>query len=345
LAWVPFFLLYVLFTVIHYETSLGHALEFSTRVVGSAALLAVGVWWLTGKYSWPARLRLSFYGVHLGVGSLYAIGWMALAAAGSAVLYGPGEFMAWFRSPILGWQFVMGLWLYGMVAGVCYAVRIRDRLFREERAAAHAEALATRARLAALRAQLNPHFLFNSLHSLSTLVAHDTAAAEQAIERLGDLLRYSLDEASADDVRLVDEWEFTRNYLALEQLRLNEPLQVDANLDEEALDCWVPSFTLQPLVENAVRHGIVPRGGGGTVAISATTDGSTLVIRVQDDGQGASLQEVFRANGLGLVALQRRLESRYAGEAKLSVDTAPGAGFAVTIRVPVEIRPRLPASS
>ena len=336
LAWTPFWVIYALVGVVHAGLPIGEAVFVSTCTVGCAAILAVGVWWITGRYTWPAELRLRFYAAHLALGTAYAFLWPAMYDLLSSLLSGRPVVWQALRGQMIGWQMLIGLWLYGLVAGVSYAVRIRRRLLEEERVAAHAEAVAARARLAALRAQLNPHFLFNALHSLAALIRHNTAAAEQAVEQLGHLLRYSLDEADAEHVRLADELAFTRDYLALERLRLNRPLEVKEQLDDAALDCHVLPFTLQPLVENAVRHGVDSRVAAPQIAITAGSSGGRLRIQVCDNGPGAADYDIDKPERMGLRSLRERLSASYGQHASLSFETAPGEGFCATVELPVD---------
>ena len=239
---------------------------------------------------------------------------------------------AW-HSPVLAWNILMGSWLYLIVAGLSYGIRTQQRLNRQAAAEAEARMLAERAQLAALRARLNPHFLFNALHTVSSLVTSDPAAADDAIERLGGLLRYALDEGE-HEVPLESEWAFTRDYLAFERLRLGERLRTRANLEPAALAVDVPLLVLQPLVENAVRHAIAPRSDGGTIGINASVHNGSLVLRVDDDGPGAGAQDLGLSRGIGLPSLKRRLEVRYGADAHMDIRTAPGAGFSVTVVLP-----------
>jgi sensor histidine kinase YesM len=195
--------------------------------------------------------------------------------------------------------------------------------------------LAERAQLAALRARLNPHFLFNALHTVSSLVATDPAAADDAIERLGNLLRYALDE-STDEIPLEREWAFTRDYLSFERLRLGDRLRVREAIDADARSTDVPLLVLQPLVENAVRHAVAVSPGGGTIQISAHVEHGTLRLSVEDDGPGGDRPGIESSRGLGLRALKRRLDVRYGAQARVDIRTAPGAGFAVTVVLPAE---------
>lgn len=337
-AWLPLFLLWCLF-ILTYTPSrpLGGVLLGALNSVGWAGLLGIGAWWLTGRFPWPEALRPRFYLLHLLAGVLYATLWVIATYTVGALLDGQIDILQRLRSSrVLGWQFILGLVLYGLVAGISYAVRTRRRLQEQERLAARAEALAVEARLRALRAKLHPHFLFNCLHSLSSLVGENPAGAGRAVERLGDLLRYTLDEDDRDTVPLSEEWAFTRDYLELERLRYGDRLSVEPDLDEIALSCQVPPFTLQPLVENAVRHAVAERSKGGVIRVTARRDDVRLRLRVADDGPGIDAPSLDRAHGHGLRSIRQRLRYLYDGRAELTIETSPGAGFAVSLYIPAE---------
>ncbi len=141
-----------------------------------------------------------------------------------------------------------------------------------------------------------------------------------------------------DEVSLAEEWEFVRNYLALETLRLGSRLRVDAAIEEDGLECVVPAFCLQPLVENAIRHAVAPRAGGGTIWIKAALGNGKLRLEVQDDGPG-TVPDAGRTNErLGLRLVRQRLEALYGERAQFEVATSPGAGFRVLLTIPVARR-------
>ncbi len=297
----------------------------STVAIGAAALLGLAVWRLTGRYVWPEQPPFSFYAMHLLVGSLFAVLWMLPVFAAEALRRHVG-LRAIAQGPHLPASFAIGLWIYGLVTGVCYAVRTRGRLRDQER-------LAAEARLAALRRQLNPHFLFNALHSLAVLVRNDAAAAQGAIEQLGELLRYTLAETDADEVPLSEEWRFTKTYLDLEQIRFGTRLSVTDEVAPETLSHLVPTFTLQILTENAVRHGIGPSAAGGVVGIRSSVRDGTLTLQVSDTGAGARDDSADR-RGRGLPLLRERLTGLYGDRASLVTRTVAGQGFTATVTLP-----------
>ena len=281
-AWLPFFVLWLIFAM-QLGMPFRLALPRSLYAIGSAAILGLFV----SKFcaARPLELRPRFYAIQLAAASLYAVVWAAGMAAADAR---PTP-----RPMLVGW-FVEGVWIYAIIAGVSYAFQMQRSL--------------AAARLDALRARLHPHFLFNALHTVGALVRHDPAEAESAVEKLGDMLRYTLREGEGDAVSFSEEWEFTRRYLEFEQLRYGDRLRVKADIDPRALDCSAPTFALQTLVENAVRHSIDTRAEGGEVEISARRNGERLQIRVRDDG-GDGAQAT--GNGFGLAALRERLYSVY----------------------------------
>lgn len=333
LAWALAAVTYALILVAQGYTTPFEGITSSAVTMGVAGIAGVGVWWLSGRYPLPERLHPRFFVRHflfgagyagLCVGTLYL--WLLIAAGATIAAMVMATAAAWMLA-----QYQM---LYVVVAGVSYQIRTLRRLRAQQLTVARAEAAAVRAQLVALRSQLNPHFLFNSLHSLSTLVRHDPDAAERAIEQLGALLRYALDRGGSERVYLDDEWSFTRTYLDLEQMRLGPRLHVVAELTDDALDCVVPPFLLQPLIENAVRHGIASRPNGGRIDVRAAVQSGRLEIEVHDDGAGADPTTVDDAGGVGLRAVREQLRSRYDGRGSLVVDTAPGQGFHVRVELP-----------
>jgi hypothetical protein len=344
LGWIGYTLAWcaaALFWSIAAATGIGRspieALPFGALAMGSAGVMGVGVWWLAGRLPWGSN-RPRFYAVHgaalVAFSLLYTSSSFWIDVAGGRI----AEAIAAARSsPILVWSLLMGTWLYLLIAGLSYAIRTDRSMRAQEAAAAEARVLAQQAQLAALRAQVNPHFLFNALHTVGALVSIDPARADQALEMLGDLLRYVLD--SEDEVAFAQEWRFTQHYLGFEQLRLGERLRVDMQADDEAFDMMVPPLILQPLVENAVRHGIADRSEGGRVDLSARIERGQLVLRVKDDGPAAAPPATESGAGLGLRSIRRRLAALY-GERAFVEAGASGDGFTATIALPVDRQAR-----
>ncbi|MEM1183024.1 MAG: histidine kinase [Acidobacteriota bacterium] len=212
----------------------------------------------------------------------------------------------------------------------------------------------TQARLSALKAQLQPHFLFNTLHSISTLMEDDVPAARRMIAGLADLLRTSLAEPAGELVSLEEELEMVRAYLGIEGIRFADRLEVTYDFDDGALRARVPHLILQPLVENAVRHGISQLSSGAEITVGARRDGDAVVISVEDNGPGPSSAEALgsgtphfdpvsgsprQVGGLGLRNVRERIEAFYGGEAQLELDERPGGGCLCRLTLPFGTQP------
>jgi sensor histidine kinase YesM len=321
LAWLAATFFWALAAAAGSSTSPLETLPYASGAMGTAAVLGVGVWYLTARVEWDWRSP-SFYIAHSAAlilfSVIYSTSWILFEAL-------RGRFAEAVRqlrtSPILFWSLLMGSWLYLVVAGISYAIRAQRRT-------AEARVLAQQAQLAALRAQINPHFLFNALHSVGALVTSDPARADKALESLGDLLRYAL--GTGEEVLFSQEWRFTQDYLAFEHLRLGDRLRVDADVDPAAMSFMVPPLLLQPLVENAVRHGIADRPEGGRIELRATVDDSRLVLHVSNDANGESSHG---GEGVGLGSVRRRLEALYGDRATVVADRA-SSRFHVRVEIP-----------
>jgi LytS/YehU family sensor histidine kinase len=185
--------------------------------------------------------------------------------------------------------------------------------------------------------QLQPHFLFNTLHAISALIPEEAKPARRMLARLGELLRMSLDHEETQEVTLREELAFLEPYLEIEQARLQDRLTVVMEIAPETLDARVPHLILQPLVENAIRHGIAPRIAPGRVEISATkgADGRFLHLEVRDDGQGVNADNQVRTRrGVGLSNIKSRLEQLYNSEHRFALENHSEKGVVVKITIP-----------
>jgi two-component system LytT family sensor kinase len=283
------------------------------------------------------RMRLKALAVHacaaLVFTAVHAVGMLAVRAA----LFGP---------PHLGWLGAFQRlhltnldWLlmtYTTVVGFTYAVGY----YREAQArAVHEAQLQTslvEARLRTLQAELHPHFLFNTLHAISTLVHTNPESADRMISRLSDLLRLTFDRSGAARVALQEELEFLQKYLEIEQTRFQDRLTVRYEIDPATLDAEVPRLILQPIVENAIKHGVSPRTGPGLVQIGSHVDGDRLWLEVRDNG--ASFSGAMRGTnraGVGLANTRDRLECLY-GDAQTLEFSDGDEGVAVRITLPLK---------
>lgn len=203
-------------------------------------------------------------------------------------------------------------------------------------AAERARAEASDAQLAALQAQVNPHFLFNALNTIAALVRTDPRAAERTTENLALILRRTLDRTHRTDCTVDDEIDYLRAWLAVERERYGERLRVDFDVDSSAADLRIPTMTLQPLVENSLKHGIAGKLEGGRVSVTVRREADRLRLMVEDDGAGFPREP---REGTGLVNLRRRLETIYGPAAELRIDRPP-AGARVMVELPAS-RPQL----
>jgi sensor histidine kinase YesM len=327
-VWLTFALVWTLAGSASSGIAVADTLPYGLLAMGSAALMGLAIWRLTERIP-PDWRSVRFYITHaiafVLFGAIYSTSGLLMDLAAGRIGIGIQQLRT---SPVLLWNLLMATWLYLMIAASAYAVRAQQRLRAHEKAAAEARLLTERAQLTALRAQVNPHFLFNALHSIGALVTINPALADRALEQLGDMLRYVL--GADEEVLLAQEWRFTSDYLAIEELRLGDRLRVHAHVDEEAVAVLVPPLILQPLVENAVRHGIANRPEGGHVRITARLDGAELHLEVADDGCGAA---EGNGSGFGLESVRRRLAASYGERASVRVNRA-SSGFAVSIAVP-----------
>ena len=228
--------------------------------------------------------------------------------------------------------------VYAAVVGIVYSLTDRARLRVRERDAARLAQQLSEAQLASLRMQLRPHFLFNSLNAIMALVRDaETGRAVAALGLLSDMLRTTLDAGARHEVSLGDEIAFTRQYLAMEQLRFGERLQVTYDVPTELLDAVVPQFVLQPFVENSIKHGILDRRRGGSIDISARVHDRELHLTVVDDGVGlGGASASARGSGVGLTNSRLHLAHLYGDRATLRVAAgADGVGVAVEVTLPL----------
>jgi two-component sensor histidine kinase len=343
-GWIPFAALYAAALTTTKTLPPGRALIAGVFYVIPIACFGVGVWWLSGVLIARRAKILTTVVVHVLAALATTFAWLGIEIGQIALQAGLSAALAASQT-FAGFEVLDGLFIYGVLAAGSHAIRMSSRLREEEARASRAEALRMRAELAALRGQLNPHFLFNTLHTLTALVSREPETAEHALERFGDMLRYVLDvkRAAREDVTLAEELRFVRDYLSLEQLRLGDRLRVTEAIDPETLDCVIPSLTLQPLVENAIKHAVAPRAQGGTIEIHASLDGDSLVLDVRDDGPGAEQGKVDAAPGMGLRAVRQRLETRYGRDASFGVTTKPHAGFVVRAAIPAHVGTLLPS--
>ena len=233
-------------------------------------------------------------------------------------------------------QFHLDLLIYGATLGVSYAVsyyfRYREREFRTSQL----EAQLAQAQLQTLKMQLHPHFLFNTLNGIAGLVRDSrNKAAVDMLAGLSDLLRYTLENAGKQEVALKEELESLELYLDIQQMRFSDRLKVEMHIEPEALDALVPNLILQPLVENAIRHGVSRRAGSGVVGVSARRNEGSLRISIYDDGLGLKRDDgAATVEGVGLSNTRARLAQLYGERQRFSLSEREGGGVEANLVIP-----------
>jgi two-component system LytT family sensor kinase len=232
-------------------------------------------------------------------------------------------------------RFQFELLTYALVLLGLLAVTWYRRLQERDLAASRLQAQLSQAELLALKMQLHPHFLFNTLHAISVLIRENPTEAQRTVSLLGDLLRATLATAGVQEVTLAEELKFLRRYLEIEEIRFQDRLTVRFEIDPAVEHSLVPNLILQPLVENAVRHAVEPRAQPGTVVVRAGRVNGSLELAVLDDGPGVEVPGTPQGNGIGLSTTRARLEGLYGDQGQLLLEPRPEGGLAVVVRIPL----------
>jgi hypothetical protein len=311
----------------------GAALAFAVPLMVFYSFVVLSAWWMCrrhpigGASSWKSVIA------QLSVAIQASAVWVAMAAVW-AVFLNRWVYDGLSRASMLrdlGVLYATGIPLYLLSAVAHYLYLAFEARHAAERRVLHTEVTAREAELRALRAQLNPHFLFNSLNSINALVGSDPEGARRMCEGLGDFLRRTLALGARDSVTLGEELALVERYLGIEQVRFGERLRVERAVDPDAAICRVPPLLLQPLVENAIKHGIQDMVDGGAIRIEARREGELLRVVVENPVDEAA--PARRGEGLGLENVRRRLEVFGARDARLH-SARKGDRFRVTLTLP-----------
>lgn len=297
-------------------------IQAAVSSVSAGAIVAFLVYRFVRRVPWPRRLRLSFVLINVVAAIATTALWIGLSIAIESLFTGS---LLNTRTGTMFWRerVSMGLYLYAVIAAITYPVHAAAR-------AAQAEALAARTQLAALRAQMQPHFLFNALHTVVQLIPLDPNRAVEAAELIADLLRATVDE-SRDEVTLEEEWRFVSRYLALERIRFGDRLVIRSDFAEGVLEDRVPAFALQTLVENAVQHGAARRVAATEIAVIASGSASELTLSVRNTDDGA---HATSTGGTGLRRLRERLGALYGDAARLECGPTDDGAYEALLVVP-----------
>ena len=323
------------------------------------AILTVGIFWLSSRVSLEPKGNragrvLLFLGLGLATAMLVDVAMHLVRESlfdfppprgrrGPPVTWRTGIARLWFLDDLIVYFAVLAT---GIARDIFARYRARhDETVRLTAQAAQLQAQLAEARLAVLSAQLNPHFLFNTLHAVSSLVERDPRGVRRMIARLSELLRVTLEGTNEQEIPLSRELELLRLYLDIMEVRFQGKLTVNVDPDDDVMDALVPSFVLQPLVENAVMHGVSKADGAGRIELRARRDADDLVITVRDNGPGISPQAPAGvpsadhprgpgSGGVGLRTTRARLEQLYGTEPMLSLRPAAGGGTVAEVVLP-----------
>lgn len=307
-------------------------------------------WGLIAPFVVAADRRLPFsdrqlarrLAAHVLLSVVFSLLYVYVAAALRATLLlvpWDGVFTLRLLTNALSGMYLWGWLIYWVILGGWLALNYYERFVTSELRRERLERRFSEARLNNLRLQLDPHFLFNALNTVSSQVERDPRLARRMIEHLGDLLRLSLDSKDQQEVTLAEELGFLDHYLAIQRIRFGDHLRIETDVAPDVRRASVPSLILQPLVENAVRHGLASRASGGTVTVSARTAGDRLEIRVQDDGVG--LPHGWRLEtgaGVGLSVTRERIAELHPnGSSRFTVTSRASGGTNVDISLPLRL--------
>lgn len=295
--------------------------------------------------------------VHLAAGVLFTVGHLAIKAftpygywdpayrEWTSAIWDPHTHalrISWMIAKRMFWGNVVDdvSGAYIPIALIAHAVAYYSRFKERELRATQLEGQLTKAHLQALKSQLQPHFLFNTLNSISALMMTDVGAADRMMASLGDLLRMSLDEDGSHMTTLAREIEFLSVYLEIERIRFEDKLHVRVDAAPDCLDAQVPHLLLQPLVENAVKHGISKLSDAGEIEVVAKRDGDHLQVFIRDSGPGLSVPDALTStSGLGLRITKERLSTLYGGEQAFEIRNRAERGVEVSVRIPFSVVP------
>jgi len=279
---------------------------------------------------------------HLFLGPVVAVAYSYVEAVLKALL-GVGAWSRLSGSTVISGALKEMFWsmlVYCLIVGVWEAYLYHQRFVSAELKMERLQRNFSEARLNALRMQLDPHFLFNALNTVSSQVEREPKLARRMIEHLGDLLRLSLNTQGVQEISLAEELAFLDHYLAIQKIRFGEALKIEMRIDRDVKDALVPSLFIQPLAENAIRHGISKRTRGGSIILSAQRVGEKLVLQVSDDGVGLPEGWSFQSHkGLGLSVTRERFAGLYPDSTSLfDVRRRPEGGTEVYISLPLRKR-------
>jgi two-component sensor histidine kinase len=339
----------------HREISWGQAFYWSFGDWYEWALLSPIIFWACRRFRFDRASWQKSLAVHL-FGGLVLSGVHAVMCALAAVLQGwvTGKAIAFGTSlhGLLANRTHYNLAVYALIVCAWHAWDYYRKFREREVEATELAGRLAQAQLQALRMQLNPHFLFNTLNAVSSLMLKDVQAANKMLSRLGDLLRLTLESNHRQEVPLRQEIDFLRRYLDIEQIRFGERLQLKMEIDPSTLEAAVPNLILQPLVENAIRHAIEPQEAAGQIELRSLRDNGRLILHVADNGPGLTLKTAKAAEvsqdgreRVGLNNTRARLRKLYGENQQFDLNGNAMGGATASLSIPFHLAPTSPATS
>jgi two-component system, LytTR family, sensor kinase len=329
------------------SNSLGRPITWGEAISGpledwyAYGLLSLPVIWLARRYPPEGGSRWTTAAIHLAAALAFSLAWVVLRSLIGVVdssLVGDSATFQEIFSPLMVKTFPFNLLIYGVIVSVSHALDYYRKYHERTVQTLELEKHLTEARLQALLHQLKPHFLFNTLNGIASLMHTDVDAADRMLVRLSELLRITMSHTGAPQTTLREEVAFLERYLDIERIRFRDRLEVSISIDEAAIDALVPSLILQPIIENAVRHGIEPQSRTGRVEIKGVREADRLILTVSDNGSGMP-EGVPKREGIGLANTRARLRELYDDMQKFELVNRAEGGLCVRMAIPFNTAP------
>ncbi|MDB6032208.1 MAG: yehU 2 [Verrucomicrobiales bacterium] len=304
------------------------------------AVLSLIVFWVCRTFYDPEKKWWRYIGIHVVLGTIISLAHVGICATGAIIegtLKETGHTWTHLTQIVFFNHFHFDWFVYAAIVSVWHAMDSYRRFRDREVQAIALEARLARSQLQMLKTQLQPHFLFNTLHGISALNHEDPKGANRMLARLSSLLRLTLEQDSAQEVSLEAELEFLGHYLEIEKVRLGDRLTVKMDIAPDTLEASVPNLLLQPIVENAIRHAISPYAAPGHIWITSSREKGVLSLIVRDSGPGLTGQPLRL--GVGLTNTQERLRQLYGEKSALDLANSESGGLTVTVSLPFRPKP------
>lgn len=300
------------------------------------ALLSIPLWYFCKRLPFDKSRIFWFFGVHLFGSVLFSGIWLTSSYLVHWVMMPTYAFKALWAQAVYFWQFLDGLTKYGLLAGIFYTINFYKKFKEKELRETQLSLLTKNMELQNLKSQINPHFLFNALNSVNALIAKDPEKARTMNAKLAQLLRYSLDGYERKFVTVKEELDFIHNYLAVEKVRFGDKLQIHEDVNPQTLESEIPSMLLQPIVENAIKHGISRQARRGVLKIHISQKDGLLHVQITNTGRRVSEKELSRIleKGIGLQNTHERLKRIYGETSGLELQSLNPNLFSVSIKIP-----------